>query len=456
MNSIKTFFISFMLFMPLSSNAQKVLNRQNCVALALKNSTQAKNAQLEKDDAMAQKKQACMLYLPKIMASGMAFVSPDYFYKKELGLPNAAQQVLGDIMQKLQINPALLAGIPQTYSVNLIKNGAFANILAMQPVFMGGRIITANKLAAIQQEVKELNAKQTNNQIIRQVDTYYNTLLKLYAKNQALEAAMRQVKSIHRDVTLAYKAGVVAKTDLLTVEMKVNELEADSLALSNGIRIAKMALAQYIGAQGEVFDIDTMLHAAIMPPQSYHMPEKQALEARPETKLLAQNIEAKKYMVKLRKAELMPSLAVGGGAIYTHLFDRDKVNLVGLAALTIPISDWWSDKTIKSRKIQQQIALNEQEDKRQLLLIQIQKAYADFETAYRMLTPAHKGIEQAQEYLKTTQLQYKAGISTISQLLEAQTKLQQAMDKYTEALIHYQEARTEYLISTARENDNPA
>ena len=63
---------------------------------------------------------------------------------------------------------------------------------------------------------------------------------------------------------------------------------------------------------------------------------------------------------------------------------------------------------------------------------------------------AKKSIEQAAENLRLNENYYKAGISTMSDLLEAQTLFQQSKDRYSEAYSTYEIKKTEYLISTGR------
>ena len=70
--------------------------------------------------------------------------------------------------------------------------------------------------------------------------------------------------------------------------------------------------------------------------------------------------------------------------------------------------------------------------------------------AYQQAILAKKSIEQAAENLRLNENYYKAGISTMSDLLEAQTLFQQSKDRYSEAYSTYEIKKTEYLISTGR------
>ena len=124
--------------------------------------------------------------------------------------------------------------------------------------------------------------------------------------------------------------------------------------------------------------------------------------------------------------------------------------MVGLATLSVPISNLWGNRGLKRQKIAEQIAIDEREDSKQLLLIQMQNAYNNLETAYKQIQLAKLSIEQASENLRLNQDYYEAGTGTMSNLLDAQTQDQKARNQYSEAVVAYLNARTAYLKATAR------
>ena len=67
----------------------------------------------------------------------------------------------------------------------------------------------------------------------------------------------------------------------------------------------------------------------------------------------------------------------------------------------------------------------------------MQKAWNDVEEARQQLVISRRSIEQAEENLRLNRNYYKAGTSTMSNLLEAQLLYQQARDKHTDAQADY-------------------
>ena len=119
------------------------------------------------------------------------------------------------------------------------------------------------------------------------------------------------------------------------------------------------------------------------------------------------------------------------------------------ATVSIPISDWWSGShAVKRKDIEYQRALDERQDKAELLQIRIQKAWNDVAEAQQQLLITQRSIEQAKENLRLNRDYYKAGTSKMSDLLEAQLLYQQSLDHRTDAYADYQNKLLDYRQAT--------
>jgi len=431
-------------------NAQEVYNLQQCRELALQNNVKLRNQRLEIESAKLQEQEAKASYFPQVTAGASYFHANDYLIKQNISVGEEQQQNLGATMQAMGLDPTALASLPMNYELGYIKQGAFVNFMALQPVYMGGRITAGNKLAKLQTEVKQLMLEQTEDDVVKTVEGYYNQLLSLYEKQKTVAAASKQVAEIYKDANNAYNAGVANRNDVLTVQLKQNELTVDSLKLINGINVCRLVLAQYIGHAGEQIDIDRSLTDEIPHPSTYLTDHPSALANRVESALLDKSVEAEKLQTKLKQGEMLPQVAVGATAYYHNLVSGGDARIIGLATVSIPISEWWSNKGVKRQKIAQKIAEQNREDNRQLMLIQMQSAYDNLDNAYQQVLVARKSITQSEENLRLNRDFYQAGMSPMSDLLDAQTKCQQAYDQLTEAKINYLNCRTAYLIAVGK------
>ena len=80
----------------------------------------------------------------------------------------------------------------------------------------------------------------------------------------------------------------------------------------------------------------------------------------------------------------------------------------------------------------------------------MQNAWNGVEEAYQQLLLAQRSIEQAGENLRLNRNYYKAGISKMSDLLEAQMLYQQSLNRRTDAYADMQLRLLEYKQATGQ------
>ena len=121
------------------------------------------------------------------------------------------------------------------------------------------------------------------------------------------------------------------------------------------------------------------------------------------------------------------------------------------ATVSIPISGWWGGShAIKQSEIAHQKAQEQLADNTELLMIRMQHAWNSVEEAYQQLQLSQLSIEQATENLRLNRDYYQAGMSTMSDLLEAQMLYQQACDSRTDAFANYQNTLLDYRQATGQ------
>ena len=81
----------------------------------------------------------------------------------------------------------------------------------------------------------------------------------------------------------------------------------------------------------------------------------------------------------------------------------------------------------------------------------MQSAWNSVEESYQQLLLAQRSIEQAEENLRLNRDYYNAGMSKMSDLLEAQLLYQQSLDRRTDAYADLQLRLLEYRQATGQE-----
>ena len=86
-----------------------------------------------------------------------------------------------------------------------------------------------------------------------------------------------------------------------------------------------------------------------------------------------------------------------------------------------------------------------------MMLVEIEVKWNDLQEAYQQVLLSEKSIESSTENLRLNNDYYKAGTVSLSDLLDAQSLMQQSHDQYAEACTAYQQKLTAYLQATGRE-----
>ena len=239
------------------------------------------------------------------------------------------------------------------------------------------------------------------------------------------------------------------RNDLLQVQLRQNDIASQKLKLRNGLSLVRMLLSQYCGLRDTSFVITYMIDA--VSPLNVKRDHQQALLGTAEYRLLGKQVEAADLQKKIAVGQNLPSVAVGAGLNYHNLLEKDHTFGMVFATVSVPISDWWGGShAIKRKKLEQQQAREQLADNAELLKIKMQNAWNSVEESYQQLLLAQLSIEQAEENLRLNRDYYNAGLTKMSDLLEAQMLYQQSCDKRTDAFADYQNKLLEYRQATGQ------
>ena len=414
-----------------------LLSLQQLKDSALHHNMAIRSAQYRIDAAQEQRKEAFTKYFPSVSGTGFVFNANKGMAETTLNPSEMISPELGMALAQ-SFPPEALAALANPVSISMMKNGALAGINAVQPIFAGGQIINGNKLAKVGEEAARLQLQLSENEVENQTEQYYWQLVSMQEKLKTIDAVDSMLAGIHKDVDVAVRAGVAMRNDLLQVQLRQNELKSQRLKLNNGIDIVRQLLAQYCGLSTTEFTLaqpllqDEGLAMSAVAPES-------ALPNIPEYQLLQKQVEVAQLQRKMEIGKNLPTVAVGAGYNYHNMLDVDRTFAMVFATVSIPISDWWGGShAVKRSKLEYQKALDEQQDKSELLKIRMRNAWNSVVEAQQQLTIAQQSIEQAAENLRLNQNFYQAGTNKMSDLLEAQMLYQQSLDRRVDAFINYQ------------------
>lgn len=402
-------------------SAQQLYSLQECCQMALEQNAQMKVAANKTMIAKQEKNEAITNFLPSVSLTGGAMKADDGLVQIPMG---------GETM-------------------SMLDEGLYGGAMLSLPIFAGGQIYNANKMATLGMELSELQLRQTTNEVTLTVSQYYWNIVILNEKLQTLQRVESLLDKICSDVTVAVDAGVKNRNDLLQVELRRNETKSAVIDVENNIKVCKMLLAQYIGVEMDGFDVQSAVSDELRSPEYLYVNHDESLSSTVEYQLLSKSVDASKLERRLNKGQFLPTVALNGGYLYNDFMGPSQNSFVGMVSVSIPIS-WKAPSSVRKYKYRHQNAVTEFNNGSEQLLIRMQKAQIDLSNAYQQALIARNSIEQSEENLRLNEQYYKAGTSSMSDLLEAQQLFQQSRDKYAEAYSKYEISKTEYLQATGR------
>ena len=447
-----------------------MLNLDSCRAMALRNNKQMSISRVKQEIAANVRKSARTKYLPHISALG------GYEYtSKEVSILNDDQKealnslgsnlkngIVSSVGPYAQILPAALQQRLGTDLTNLAsfldlggqnivnafrtdtRNLWAGAILLTQPVFMGGAIVAMNKLADAGEELAANSAEAKRQATLYHIDQAYWQVVSLRHKQKLAQGYLDLVKKLDGDVQKMIKEGVATRSDGLSVSVKVNEAEMAMLKVSDGLTLSKMLLCQLCGipvdeqivlAEEETDNLETV---EVTPQADF----QQAMENRPELKMLQNMVDMGKQTTNILKAGNLPQVMLTGGYMVSNpnVFNGFEKKFAGVwnVGVLVRVPIWnWGDVAYKVRaaKGATTIATLQKEEAREKIELQVNQSAFQVSEANKKLEMAKASIERANENLRTANLGFSEGVISSTTVMEAQTAWLQAQSQKIDAEI---------------------
>ena len=429
------------------------LSLDSCLAIARRQNKEIQRLRLEKDKAQQVKKQAFTKYFPQI--KGEAFGYYALHPMTDVGVNDFENATVRDLLITLYGNYGEALGLPNSFS--MFQYGYAAGVTAVQPVYWGGKIVAGNRLAQLGVEAAELQTEMSERDLLEQVEESYWLVVGLVEKKATLASFTSLLDTAYHTVSVATEAGLTLQTDLLEIEMRQSEIARMQIQLDNGLSLAYRALLLSMGytlSTDSVFPTLEQDSASTYEDALFALPTVNTDHAdSPESQLLAMQVKAAELRRRMAIADALPQVAVG--AHYGHSLFQANLLKNGLTSRTgngavflsvsVPLTAWWeTGHKIKELNITKEQAELQQAHTDELLTLRIEQAYDKMQESYLLIQNAQRALNIAREHYRLSNVNYKAGRATITDLLLSQSKLLQAENDLTDAVISFRIAQRRY------------
>ena len=499
--------LSFVICQLSFSVAQTLLTLDSCRAMALRNNKQMRVAEVRRNVAADVRRSARTKYLPHVSALG----AYEHTSREISLLSDAQKSALGSLGTTVAIGlqgslatyaQMLPAAMQQQLGTDLGQaatalNGAgehlvdalrtdtrnlwAGSILLTQPLYMGGAIVAANRMADLSEEMAA-NAEEAQRQAtLYRVDQTYWQVVSLEHKQRLAESYLQLVKKFDADVTKMVGEGVATRSDALSVSVKVNEAEMALTKVTDGLTLSKMLLCQICGlpvSESEKLIVKSEEGLARRPEGESQFASAQGGEAsiaaanrlspssaaadssfftlhssfenRPELRMLQNTVDISRQATNLMKAGNLPQVMLTGGYAVSNPntfngFERKFGGFWNVGVLVrVPVWNW-GDVRYKVRASKGLTAIRQLEldETREKIELQVSQSSFRVDEARKRLALAQASIARADENLHTANVGFKEGVITPTTVMEAQTAWLQAQSERVDAEIEVRMAHTD-------------
>lgn len=461
-------------------SAQYVLSLDSCRALAMRNNKQLGVAKFKKEAAHYAAKAAKTQYLPKLnVVGGYQYTSREISLlskeqKATLGsigtsmsssLSADVSSVLTKLAQDGVLTPDQATHMGEVLGnmgssigdainhsgqriINALdtdtRNIFVASAIITQPLYMGGAITAANRMAKITELMAANDQEATVQNTLYNTDQAYWTVVSLKHKQQLANSFLDLVKKLSGDVGKMIKEGVATRADGLKVDVKVNEAEMALTQVDNGLSLAKMYLCQLCGLplDSEVSLADEAKETLTIGEPQTNIDKETAAENRPELKLLQNTVDLSRQSTKLIRAAYLPQIALTGGYTTTNpnIYNGFENKFGGVwnvgVVVRVPVWNWFEGEyKVRASKAATSIAALELNEAREKIELQVSQSSFKVSEANRRLAMATVNVDKANENLRCANLGFKEGVIPSTDVMEAQTAWLQAQSQKIDAEI---------------------
>lgn len=410
-------------------SAQQTLSLQECRDLAVKNNKELRIAEEKIRMADYEKKAALTKYFPQISANGAYMWNQKDLNLLDMGqLSSSLASSLGGLAQ-LPVVQQTVEAINDLQHLD-IQNVWVGNVALVQPVFMGGKIVTYNQITAYAKELAMSMNDQKLQDLLYKTDETYWQVVSLVNKKKLADAYVELLRKTDEDMAALIAEGVATQADGLSVKVKLNEAEMAQTKVNNGLALSRMLLAQLCGLPltDTLTLADEQLDNFPVEERTTSVDMNQAFMNRNELKSLdlASKIYKKKERIVL--ADLLPTVAFSANYFVTNpnLFNGYKNDFAGMFNLgvivRVPITAWWEGSYKRNAaRAETRIRQLEWEDAREKIELQVNQSVYKVNEASKKLAASNRNMENAEENLRSANLGFEEGVIPALNLMAAQT-----------------------------------
>lgn len=437
---------------------------EDAVNITLDSNETLKAIGYEKESAKRERQSAIGLFMPRANLKGAyIYMQKDIdvpFNNLKPGAESVAKGIISDISQSQILGPiiqpylpAIQAGMTSLFSANwnyTIQDQSFGFLMAdvEMPIFMGGKIIVANKAAKLKEKEVWAQADQKINSLYSEiVERYYGYQLALQVvsvREQVLAGMEKHLK----DIKALEKNGMVANTECMYVQYKYAEAERELMNARMQVETVRSALSSTLGVAEPSVPVTAMFIVDNLESLQYF--QDMASGHNPLIEQVDLKQQLAKQNVNLHRADFMPQIVgMAGGSFYTYQVTNVLPRWAVGVGFNFKIFDGltreykYSAAKNTLRRVES-IKIKADRD----IQVLIESLYNRMVSFKNQIVSIESSMSFAEEYLRAKNSAFTAGMCSSTDIVDAELNLAKVRIERMQAAFNFDVALAKLLESS--------
>ena len=429
-------------FVPLShAEEPEALTLPSAVAAALKNNPLIRITLSGREIADAQLREARAGWFPLLQ------------FGENFTRGNNPVFVFGSLLEQARFGP-------QNFQISSLNNpeplSNFRTAITLrQTIFDQLQTYTHVTQARLGQQQADLQKAMVEQQVRFEVIRSYYGVLVAHAKKDVAEEAVKMAESDVKRIHDRFQHGLAVQSDLLAGEVQLGEFRQQQIDSEGDVAIAYAALNTVMGLP---VDTPQKVTGELVDKRFETAPKDElirlALLHRPDYLRAGYGVQFSKEGVRGVKRAYLPKLdfMTSYGASGKDLSSGSSDYTIS-ANLTFNLFDPGRSARISKARAVESMATAEQENLANQIRLEVVRAYQQCASARERLVVAGQVIDQATETHRIVQNRYREGLTTITEVLRAETALVRARLNLVAARYDHYVSYAHVLLSCGRLTD---
>lgn len=316
-----------------------------------------------------------------------------------------------------------------------VDQAMYALANASLPLFDGFRTSAAIQSARYLKQAAELDAENDRQLVVQNIISAYSNLYKANASVDLVRENLKQAEQRSRDFSNLERNGLLARNDLLKVQLQESNIRLSLLDAESNLQIANMNMNLLLGLPEDTrLALDSLDKGSQPDVHNLAYWETAAWEHRNDARSLELHHKAAEANVRSAKGGYFPTLSLTGGYVALNVPNAIRVTDAWNAGvgLRYSVSSLWKTGTaVRAAKAQLDHALVAQAMLSDNIKIQVNQAYEGYILSLKKTEVYADAVTQATENYRIVRNKYNNSLATTTDLLDADVQQLQAKLNYT-------------------------